>query len=296
MATGAPERSRIVTARRPGMDHAHYLWQAHSGRGTAPWPGNAPLAVCSIVHLEHFEPPTPIQHSEYSRRAYGNRIGIFRMMEAMARAGLRGTAALDVHTAQHSPFLVDSCRRAGWEIIGHGLVGNEPISSAMSEDEERASISRSLALLEEYTGVRPVGWLGPEFGESTRTPALLAEQGLRYVCDWPNDERPYAMTVPKGTMTALPILLELDDAFAIEQRHLTAWRWQRAVEEAADVMIADIANPAPLLALSLHPWIMGQPHRIRFLADALQHLAARGAWFATGREAVEAAAPGLAPT
>jgi peptidoglycan/xylan/chitin deacetylase (PgdA/CDA1 family) len=214
-------------------------------------------------------------------------------MEAMARVGLRGTAALDVHTAKHNPFLVDACRKAGWEFIGHGLVGNVPISSAMSEDEERGYIQKSLSLFESYTGVRPVGWLGPEFGESTRTPALLAEEGVRYVCDWPNDERPYAMTVPKGTLASLPILVELDDAFMIEQRRLTAWRWRRAVEEAADVMIADTGDIAPLMALSIHPWIMGQPHRIRFMAEALQNLAARGVWFATGRDVVEAAIPAL---
>jgi allantoinase len=266
------------------MDHSHYSWMPINDRPRLSWPNGAPLALCIIVALEHFEPRGAIQHSEYSRREYGNRIGIFRLMDAMDRADVRGTAAMDVHTAENRPYLVHACRSRNWEIMGHGLVGNQLITSDMSEDDERRYIRETLDRMERLTGSRPHGWLGAEFGESQRTPALLAEYGLRYVCDWPNDEQPYRMTVPKGSLVSVPILLELDDQFSIEQRHISTSRWAQSVDEAAAVLANDGAENARLLSLNIHPWIMGQPHRIRIFEQLMRRLAASGAWLATGSE------------
>jgi peptidoglycan/xylan/chitin deacetylase (PgdA/CDA1 family) len=266
------------------MDHAHYPWMPLPGRPKLTWPNGAPLALCVLVALEHFEPRGAIQHSEYSRREYGNRIGIFRLMDVMDRLGVRGTAAMDVRTATYSPYLVHACTSRGWEIMAHGLAGNQLITSEMSEDQERAYIGETLERMTGLTGTRPVGWLGAEFGESQRTPVLLAERGVRYVCDWPNDEQPYVMTVPNGSLVSVPMLLELDDVYSIEQRHITTSRWAQTVDEAADVLSADGADNARLLVLSLHPWIMGQPHRIKTFEELLRRLVARGAWLTTGRE------------
>ena len=276
-----------ATKRKPGMDHPHYPWMPQFGRPRFNWPGGEDIAICVILYLEHFEPRGANEHSEYSRREYGNRIGIFRLMEAMAEAGIRGTVALDVHTAAKSPYLVQACQLRNWEIIGHGNVGNRPITNEMGEEEERRYIIQTLDNMEDLTGERPLGWLGAEFGESERTPALLAECGLRYVCDWPNDEQPYLMTVPKGLLVSLPILLELDDEFSIEQRHISTRRWARSIDEAASVLAADGSASARLLTLSIHPWIMGQPHRIRIFEDLIKRLVATGAWLATGNDIAE---------
>jgi allantoinase len=278
-----------ASGRQVGMDHPHYLWMPEIKRTKFSWPGDAPLALSVIVYLEHFEPDGAIEHSEYSRREYGNRIGIFRLMEAMDGAGIKGTAAMDVHTAAHSPYLVHACRSRDWEIMAHGLVGNQLITSEMSEADERRYIAETLDRMEELSAGRPAGWLGAEFGESQRTPALLAEYGLQYVCDWPNDEQPYLMTVPKGSLVSLPILLDLDDEFSIEQRHISTARWARNVDEAAAVLTADGAASARLLTLSIRPWIMGQPHRIRVFEALIKRLVASGVWLATGREIAEVA-------
>src|SRR5262249_37245385 len=111
----------------------------------------------------------------------------------------------------HRPRMVRHCLGIGAEIIGHGISVNRMITSRMSEDEEREYISTSLDALRRATGRAPIGWLGPESGESTRTPRLLAELGIQYVCDWVNDEQPYALNVPRGELYALPIALPVDD-------------------------------------------------------------------------------------
>jgi allantoinase len=105
------------------------------------------------------------------------------------------------------------------------------------------------------------------------------------VLDWPNDEQPYRMTVPKGELVSLPTLVELDDVYAHWHRRVTIWRWERMVKEAFDTLHADGAKNGRLLTLSLHPWLIGQPHRIKSLDDALAYICEHAnVWPATGRE------------
>ena len=122
---------------------------------------------------------------------YGNRVGVFRVLDTLQRHGFKPTIAMDRLTAEHYPFLVRHCVARGFEFIAHGVSVNRMITSRMPEQEEREYIRTSVDALTRATGKAPSGWLGPEYGESANTPGLLAEAGIRYVCDWVNDEQPY---------------------------------------------------------------------------------------------------------
>ena len=102
----------------------------------------------------------------------------------------------------------------------HGKALTQVITSNMTEEQERDYIKSALDTVESATGSRPRGWWGAESGESTRTPAILAEEGVNYVCDWPNDEQPYPMKVPHGSMYSLPTMIEFDDVYAHWNRHV----------------------------------------------------------------------------
>ena len=290
--------------RKPGMDHDYYDWSPIVSRPALKWPDDAHVALCAVVCLEHYEwsPPADAYMppnlpggvrgpfpdiASFSRREYGNRVGIFRVMEVLDRWGIKATVAMDATVAEHYPFIVQECQKRGWEFIGHGIAVNRMITSNMSEDQEREYIQASLAAVEKATGKRPVGWLGPEYGESDRTPAILAEQGVRYVCDWPNDEQPYRMKVPQGALVSLPLLLDVDDTVAHWNRKVPIARWARMVTEAFDVLYQDGAKSGRLLALNLHPWLIGQPFRIPHLDQALEYICRQeGVWKATGEEIV----------
>ena len=140
----------------------------------------------------------------WSHREYGHRVGIFRVLDVLARHGVTPTIAMDVLTAEHYPLLVRHCLGRGAEIMAHGISVSRMITSRMSEEEERDYIQGSVQRLTRATGEAPAGWLRPESGESTRTPGLLAEAGMRYVCDWVNDEQPYPLKVPRGNCTPCP--------------------------------------------------------------------------------------------
>ena len=296
----------MSTERKPGMDHPHYEWSPMSERGVLQWPNGARVALCVIVNLEHHDyQPSPNSYRSptlaggrgirplpdyaiISSREYGNRVGVFRVFEALDRHRIKGTAAIDGLTAENRPTLVEECKQRGWEFIGHGMAVNRMITSQMSEEEERDYIQSSLDALNRASGAKAVGWLGPEFGESTRTPALLAEAGVRYVCDWANDEQPYEMTVPTGELFALPIMWEMDDTTMQAARATPVHAYAQLLKDGFDTVYRDSERSGRLIVLNLHPWFIGQPFRIKYLEEALAHMMSRqGVWAATGSEIID---------
>jgi len=267
------------------------------------WPNGAKLAVGIVVSIEQYEMaqapgaflpvtlpggmgrgPYPDFRS-YSLREYGNRIGVFRVMEALDRHVLRATAAIYASVATQKPVILRESQKRGWEIAAHGNAVTQVITAKLDEAQERAQISAALDALERATGTRPAGWHGPEYGESARTPGLLAELGVKYVLDWPNDELPYAMRTKAGSLVSLPMLVDFDDVFAHWYRKLTMARWQLSIKDALDWMINDGKTRPRMLILNLHPWLIGQPWRISYLDAVLADLKKReGVWCATAGE------------
>ena len=292
--------------RRFGMDHDHYDWSPFTKRGVLRWPESARVALCVIVNLERLEwqapegsfqaralsggsGPRPFpDYIRLSHRDYGHRVGIFRVLDVLEKHGIKATVAMDALSAEHYPYLVDHCLQRGCEIIGHGISVSQMITSDMSEQQEREYVRNSVETLKRTTGVAPTGWLGAEYGESARTPQLLSEEGIRYVCDWTNDEQPYLMNSPQGELFALPIMLELDDVNALWDRRVAIGRYRDMLKEGFDTMYRDASESGRLLTLNLHPWLIGQPFRIRYLDDALGHIMRRqGVWAASGSEIID---------
>jgi allantoinase len=287
--------------RRPGMDHDHYAWSPLPSRPVLRWPDGRQLALCVVVLLEHYEwePPAtayslrrpsggifPLPAPDYVRlthREYGHRVGIFRVLDTLDRHSIPATVAMDALTAEHYPWLGRHCVRRGCELMAHGVAASRLVTSRMDETEERATIDRSVAAISELTGRAPAGWFGPEGAESARTPTLLAEAGFRYLCDWPNDEQPYALTTGRGDLTALPMFLETDDEFALWTRRVSVERWAELVVDAATRLHDDGATTGRLLVLTLRPWLVGQPFRIGALDEALRAVMGLPAvWAANG--------------
>jgi peptidoglycan/xylan/chitin deacetylase (PgdA/CDA1 family) len=157
------------------------------------------------------------------------------------------------------------------------------ISSRMSEEEEREHIASTLEQIERATGRRPRGWIGQDFGESTRTPALVAEQGLSYISDWPNDDQPYRM-LPAGGLVSLPQHAQWDDVLLLWVRQVSSTRYPDLVQSACDALLEEGTGATRMLGLGVHPWLSGQAHRIKYLRQAIADVMARpGVWHADGQ-------------
>ncbi|MGA1319121.1 MAG: polysaccharide deacetylase family protein, partial [Rubrivivax sp.] len=204
--------------RRHGMDHDRYDWtQLHQRKGVA-WPGGARIALWVTVALEWFpldmkgqpfKPPGAMQTAypdlrHYTLRDYGNRVGIYRVMQALQRHGIRASTAMNAAVAARYPSLVRDVREAGWEIVAKGLDMDHLHHGGLPVDEERSLIARTLQILREAAGGPVRGWLSPAKSQSHATPDLLAEAGLDYLCDWVNDDMPYAVRTVTGAIGNTP--------------------------------------------------------------------------------------------
>lgn len=287
------------------MDNPYYDWSHLTARPRLSWPGGANIALGVMLTLESMAwypaedavlpstvtrfrpgayPNTPDIHS-ISQWEYGNRVGVFRVLDVLEQHSVVPIVAMDVRVAERSPFLVKRLADLGAEFVGHGLSADQMITEAMSEDEEKALIAETLGRLSAAVGGQVRGWHGSEYAESSRTVRLLAAAGLDYVLDWPNDEQPSAMKVPEGRMLNLPVAVELDDVFADFQHHITAAELRQVSIDYVDRLYADGAETGRLLLLNVHPWLTGQPFRIRYFADVIDHICGHAAiWKATGAE------------
>jgi peptidoglycan/xylan/chitin deacetylase (PgdA/CDA1 family) len=276
-----------------GTYHSFYDRVPLPKRPPLKWPNNASVAFAVLVSAEYYEMQPPDNafippnvpggfgrgpypdFRVYTARAYGNRVGVFRLFEALDRYGMAATVAIDALTAQHCPAVAEQAVKRGYEIIGHGQSVTRVISAHMHEDEEREHIRASLDAIEAACGRRPLGWHSPEYGESARTPALLTELGVQYVLDWPNDEQPYTMTTTAGTITSIPVAVDCEDVFSHFHRRITMSRWVSCVTEALDRLATDGISTGRLLVLNVHPWLMGHPFRVSYFEELLQHITGR---------------------
>lgn len=276
--------------RAQGMDHDLYPWSNLFDRAPITWPGAAKLAVSVVISLEWF-PITPSDtpfrapghmqtaypdYRHYTSREYGTRIGFYRMLDALAAVGAKASVAVNSVIAERYPALVRDIVAAGHEIVAHATDMNATIATGLAEEEERAIIRTSLDMLEKATGQRPAGWLSIARSQSWNTPNLLAEEGVRHMLDWVNDELPYAMTTPAGGIVNVPLNHELSDRQIITTQQHSADSYRVQIEDAADWLMAEAqSHGGRMLPLHVTPYIMGLPYRIGAFETLLKGLANR---------------------
>jgi allantoinase len=265
------------------------------------FPNGAAVAVWVIPNIEFFPLHTVIPASaggggkvpdvpSWSRRDYGNRVGLARVMEVMDRYRIRGTAALNSDVCVHHPEIIEECQSRKWEFIGH-CRNNCVRLNEVSPDEESEVIRDTIRTIAEAVGAAPVGWLGAGLQESWQTLDLLAGVGITYVADWCNDDQPYLMrTAGNNRLAAVPYSFEINDKGAYETLHQTPEEFGAMIRRQFDVLHREGETQARVLPIALHPYISGVAHRIDALDKAFEHICRHDdVWLATGAEIAAAA-------
>jgi peptidoglycan/xylan/chitin deacetylase (PgdA/CDA1 family) len=266
---------------------ALFPYQAIVDRPKVAWPNGASVAVWVIPNIEHFHLELGSSAPDvrnYSRRDYGNRVGVWRLMEVMEKHGVRGTVALNGEVARYYPRIMQEVGRLKWELMGHGLT-NSAMLSGLGKDDETAVIAQTRQMIEEQ-GQRMRGWLGPGLTETWNTLDLLRANGVEYVCDWVNDDLPYRMN---NGLYGIPYSLELNDMPLFNMPSIDIQDFHRRICETFDVLYEEGGRNGRVMGIALHPFLIGVPHRIRYLDKALSYIAGHDkVWFALGSEIIEA--------
>jgi allantoinase len=267
--------------------HGRYDYSALPKRPVYDWPDGKRLAVYIALNLETFtfgeglgahlaprlgEPDV----LNFSWRDYGNRVGAWRLLDVFRSYAFPASVLLNSALCDEAPELIAACVGRGDEIVGHGRTNSER-QGAISEADERTLIAEATWRLREAAGRPPAGWLGPWISESLVTPDLLAEAGYRYVLDWAMDDQPiYLRLRDGGRLLAVPYPQELNDIPAVIARQASGADFADMIVDTLDEMLRQAEDAPLVMGVALHAYIVGQPHRLRPLRRALQHIAAVG--------------------
>ncbi len=274
--------------------HDRYAYSALPDRPVYDWPGGRRLACYIALNLEQYSFGEGLREElvggghepdvlNYSWRDYGNRVAVWRLKALFETLNLPVTLLVNSEVYLHSPGLVERFRGARHEIAAHGRTNSEA-QGLLDEAGEAALIAQATREIAAREGAPPAGWLGPWLSESKVTPDLLQEAGYQYVMDWCMDDQPVWLRTRAGRLLALPYPQELNDSSTIVGRRMSASGFADMIVDQFDEMLEQSAEQPLVFGLALHPYVMGQPFRIRHLRRALTHIAARSdkAWITTG--------------
>ena len=288
--------------RREGYDHDLYAWSNLHERKPVVWPDGKGVAVWVCIDLEwfpitpedkpfrapgHMQTPYP-DYRHYTSREYGTRVGFYRLLEALAKAKVVASVAVNGAIAERYPQVIADIVAAGHEIIAHSTDMNGTIATGLDETDERVLIQQSLDALEKASGARPRGWLSIARSQSWNTVRLLKEAGLDYTCDWVNDELPWRFN---NGLINLPLNHELSDRQIVTVQQHSAESYAQQMTDAYDWLAREAkqSGGGRLLPLNVTPYILGLPYRIEAFEGLIANLAARpDAWFARGDQIVDA--------
>jgi allantoinase len=262
-------------------------------------PDGARVAVWVIVNVEEWDATQPMPRTvltppaggspspdvpNWAWHEYGNRVGFWRMLRVFDDFSVPAVLAINGSAIEAYPPIVQAALARKWEFIGHGFTQRNMQKVA----DERADIRRTADAIEAATGRRPRGWLGPGLTETWETPDLLVEEGYQYVCDWVLDDQPVWLKTCTRPIVNLPYTQECNDvAMMLIQHHKASEYADRALDQFAQIY-ADAEGSARVMALVLHPYIMGAPHRLKYFRRVIEEMSGKpDVVFWTGEEILD---------
>ena len=246
-------------------------------------PGRARVVVWTIVNLEVWDIaramarqvlPAPTgavllpDVPNWSWHEYGMRVGFWRFEELFRSLRIKPTVAINARVCVDYPRVAQACKDAGWEFMGHSYEQG-PIHR---EEDQPGMIKRSLDTIENFTGKRPVGWLGPGLTQTLETPENLAAAGVKYIGDWVYDDEPTEIKTAKGPLVTLPYSVETNDIPMMLVQHHEAAYWTQKCLDSFERYYEEGAERAKIMAIAIHPYISGQPFRIKYLEDVYKKI------------------------
>jgi peptidoglycan/xylan/chitin deacetylase (PgdA/CDA1 family) len=239
-------------------------------------PGRARLVFWTIVNLEVWDIGKPMARQvlapptgqtqipdvpNWSWHEYGMRVGVWRFFDLFKGLNIRPTLAINARVCEDYARVAEQAKAEAWEFMGHSYQQG-PIHG---ESDQKAMVACSLDIIERFCGKRPLGWLGPGLTETLDTPEILAAAGIKYIGDWVYDDEPTVIRTAAGSLLTLPYTVELNDIpMMIIQHHESDYLLRRAIDQ-FDRLYAEGEQRAKIFALAIHPYISGQPHRIKYL-------------------------------
>ena len=275
-------RHASLRAVHPLKSHGRYAYSAITRRRDYSWPRSRRLAVYVGFHVEQFDfgagaaPALGARNPEpdvlnYSWRDYGSRVGVWRCLNLFEDLKLRVGALVNTACYDHCPEVVDAFAKRGDELIGHGH-SSSLRQGELREEDEKWLLTYCRARIQKESAVEAAGWLSPGISETVRTLDLLVETGYRYTLDWSHDDQPIELRTRSGALWSIPYPQELNDIPMIVARQMDARDFADMIVDNFNEMLEQSHNQPLVMGIALHPYVVGQPYRLRHLRRALEHI------------------------
>jgi allantoinase len=246
-------------------------------------PGDARIVIWSIVNLEVWDIHRPMPRAflsppngqplmpdvpNWSWHEYGMRVGVWRFFKLFEQLAIRPTLSINARVCEDYERVAAQARDAGWEFMAHAY-DQIPMHKL---DDQGAMIERTLDVIEKFTRSRPIGWLGPGLTQTFETPDLLAKAGIRYIADWVHDDEPTEISTTHGPLVTLPYTVEQNDIPVMMIHQHQSSYWTTRITDTFDQLYEESTERPKVMAIAVHPYISGMPHRIRHLKAAYDYI------------------------
>jgi peptidoglycan/xylan/chitin deacetylase (PgdA/CDA1 family) len=273
---------------------AHYDWVPISKRAPLKWPGGKRLAIIITINCEYWDllkdsakpyyaggPPTipdPLpgnvaDYPNFTWREYGLRVGCWRMFDLFEAAGVPLSVTFNAKTALERREIIDHVKARGWELVAHNYEQGELLPQYMFDPEgEKGIIHETLKVYERVVGRKAGGWLSSSLRSTPHTPEVLAEAGLKFLCDYMNDDQPYLIHTAHGPLVNVPYSVEINDFTFFHRRAMSSEDALLMLKSQFNELYAESAKTGKMMNMGLHPHVSGHPHRMQFFRDFLSYV------------------------
>ena len=287
-----------------------YDFVALPDRKPLKWPGNQRIALIITINLEYWEQtrhqteplyaggpatiPFPVpgnvpDYVNWTWREYGQRVGIWRMLDCFDKAGIPASCTMNAKMALERPRIIQAVNERGWELVPHNWAQNDILTFyADAPEKEREVINKTLKVYRDVVGRPAKGWLSSSLRPTVNTLDFLKEADLMFFCDFLNDDQPYLIRTKKGPMVCVPYSNDVNDFNMFARGGMTLDQGLAALKEQFNVLYEEGKSSMRIMNFGLHPHVIGQPYRIRALGDFLDYVKGVDAvWFPTREEIAE---------
>jgi peptidoglycan/xylan/chitin deacetylase (PgdA/CDA1 family) len=241
---------------------------------------NMPRTVLTPPLGQALQPDLP----NWAWHEYGMRVGYWRFHEVLAKHKVKATLAINGSVIESYPRVAEAARDAGWEFMGHGWI-QRPMHHV---EDQRKAIADTVAAIRKFTGKPPRGWESPGLTETYDTIDWLAEAGIQYVADWVLDDQPVTINTMHGPIVSVPYTVEMNDISMMVLQNHPSEEWLRRGIDHFDRLYQEGEKSARVMAISVHPYISGVPHRIAYLERLYEYIRSRpGVWLCKGEDILD---------
>jgi allantoinase len=267
----------------PMIPSQRHTYSAIVDRPLLKLPNDGRIIVWTIVNLEVWDISRPMARQvipspggqvllpdvpNWSWHDYGMRVGVWRFFDLYKRLGLAPTLSLNARVCLDYERVAAEALDNGWEFMAHAYE-QMPIHKI---EDQAAMITRSMDVLQTFTGSRPLGWLGPGLTQTYDTPDILAGAGIKYIGDWVYDDEPTVIKTANGPLVTLPYTVEINDIPMMIVQHHESEYWKRRCCDQFDRLLQEGATRPRIMSMAIHPYISGQPHRIKYLEEVYAYI------------------------